>query len=103
MARPRICLVFPHVALGGGETAMMDVAEGLRHAFDLAVCALDNLPLTGERTLREELRSPSGSVAFSHRRWDLRSHFRAADVVLWYGVVNAVPDVRSRMDRRPAS
>jgi glycosyltransferase involved in cell wall biosynthesis len=103
MARPRICLVFPHVVLGGGETAMMDVVEGLRAEFDLDVCALDNTTPTAERTLREELTQRFGRVAFICRRWELRSHFCAADVVLWYGVVNAVPDVLSRMDRRPAS
>jgi glycosyltransferase involved in cell wall biosynthesis len=37
------------------------------------------------------------------RRWELRPRFRAADAVLWYGVVNAVPDVLSSMGRRPAS
>jgi glycosyltransferase involved in cell wall biosynthesis len=103
MPKPRICLVFPHVVLGGGETAMMDVAEGLRGELDFDVCALDNATVTVERTLREELVERFGSAAFIRRRWELRPRFRAADAVLWYGVVNAVPDVLSRMDRRPAS
>lgn len=82
---------------------MMDVAEGLRADFDLDVCALDNAAVTVERTLRDELLERFGSAAFIRRRWELRPRFRAADAVLWYGVVNAVPDVLSRMDRRPAS
>ncbi|HEV8579322.1 MAG TPA: glycosyltransferase family 4 protein [Thermoanaerobaculia bacterium] len=82
---------------------MMDVAEGLRAAFELDVCALDNIPSTVERTLCDELAARFGAVTFIRRRWELRPRFRAADAVLWYGVVNAVPDVLSRMDRRPAS
>ncbi|HKH44340.1 MAG TPA: glycosyltransferase family 4 protein [Thermoanaerobaculia bacterium] len=99
----RVCLVFPHVLLGGGETAMLAVAEGLRSAVDLHVCALDNTPVTVETTLREELAERFGAVSFIRRRWELRPWFRKADVVLWYGVVNAVPDVLASLDRRPAS
>ena len=43
MTKLRLCLVLPHVVLGGGETAMMEVAEGLSAEFDLEVCAFDNL------------------------------------------------------------
>ncbi len=103
MERSRICLVFPHVALGGGETAMMDVAEGLRGIFDLDVCALDNAAVRAGRTMREELAERFGEVTFVRRRWELRPPFRAAEAILWYGVVNAVPDVLSRLQRRPAS
>src|SRR6185295_18607335 len=103
MKKARICLVFPHVVLGGGETAMMDVAEGLRGAFDLDVCALDNAAAATERTIREELAERFGAAAFIRRRWELRPRFRGADAVLWYGVVNAVPAVLASMGRRPAS
>jgi glycosyltransferase involved in cell wall biosynthesis len=103
MPKDRICLVFPHVVLGGGETAMIAVAEGLREEFDLDVCALDNQAVTVERTTREELEARFGAVSFVRKRWELRPRFRAADAVLWYGVVNAVPDVLAAMGRRPAS
>jgi glycosyltransferase involved in cell wall biosynthesis len=99
----RVCLVFPHVLLGGGETAMMEVAEGLRAEMDLEICALDNAPVTVEATLREELEARFGAVNFVRRRWELRPCFRRADAVLWYGVVNAVPDVLASLSRRPAS
>ena len=83
---------------------MMDVAEGLRASgFDLDVCALDSGgPLVGA-TIRGELADRFGAVTFVGRRWELRPRFRAADAVLWYGVVNAVPDVLDSMGCRPAS
>lgn len=101
--RPRICLVFPHLLLGGGEVATLEVAEGLRAEFNLDVCALDNAPATAGVSLKEELEARFGAVACIRRRWELRPRFRAADAVLWYGVVNAVPDVLAALDRRPAS
>jgi glycosyltransferase involved in cell wall biosynthesis len=91
MPKPRLCLVFPHVVLGGGETAMMEVAEGLREAVDLDVCALDQVATGGVATIREELVERFGRAAFLRERWELRPRLRAADVVLWYGVSNAVP------------
>jgi glycosyltransferase involved in cell wall biosynthesis len=108
LPRPRLCLVFPHLAVGGGETVMMDVAEGLRagfdlDGFDLKVCALDDGVPGAGRTLPAELARRFGGVTLVRKRWELRAPFRAADAVLWYGVVNAVPDVLSAMDRRPAS
>lgn len=81
---------------------MMAVAEGLRAEVDLQVCALDNAPVTVEATLREELAARFGAVTFIRRRWELRPCFRSADAVLWYGVVNAVPDVLASLER-PAS
>lgn len=82
---------------------MMEVAEGLRSEVDLHVCALDNTPVTVETTLRGELEERFGAVTFVRRRWELRPCFRAADAVLWYGVVNAIPDVLASLERRPAS
>lgn len=97
----RVCLVFPHLGLGGGETVMLDVAEGLRREFDLDLCALDDG--SEERSLGTELSARFGAWAPVRKRWELRPRFRTADAVLWYGVVNAVPDVLAGMDRRPAS
>ena len=86
---------------------MLEVAEGLCAEVDLQVCALDNAPVTVEATLRDELENRFGTVTFVRRRWELRSCFRAADAVLWYGVVNAVPDVLASLASlekdRPAS
>lgn len=83
---------------------MMDVAEALRGEFDLGVCALDGG--SPERPLGEELDARFGAWTPIRKRWELRPRFRAADAVLWYGVVNAVPDVLAAlaaMDERPAS
>jgi glycosyltransferase involved in cell wall biosynthesis len=86
---------------------MMAVAEGLRSEVDLQICALDNAPVTVEETLREELKSRFAAVTFVRRRWELRLCFRTVDAVLWYGVVNAVPDVLASLASsekdRPAS
>lgn len=101
--RPRICLVLPHTRLGGGEVAMAEVAQGLASQVDLDVCALDSDPSPTATLLREELAERFGAVSFLGERWELRPRFRAADAVLWYGVVNAVPDVLASMGRRPAS
>lgn len=103
MAKLRLCLVFPHVVLGGGETAMMEVAEGLGDAFDLEVCAFDQRQLAGERTIRDELEARFPRVTLLRRRWQLRPILGAADVVLWYGVVSQVPRTLLALGERPAS
>lgn len=108
MPELRLCLVFPHVVLGGGETAMMEVAEGLRESGGIAldICALDNLDdlqMGGAATIREELVARFGSVTFVRQRWELRPRLREADVVLWYGVSNAVPTALSAGASRPGS
>src|ERR1700674_579456 len=120
MPAPRLCLVLPHVLLGGGESAMMEIADGLRRELALEVCALDNAATGGGATVRvgraacvrqgalelcalanaatggaptvrEELAARFGQVPFIRQRWQLRPRLAAADVVLWYGAINAVP------------
>jgi glycosyltransferase involved in cell wall biosynthesis len=91
MTEPRLCLVLPHVLLGGGETAMMEIAEGLARELVLDVGALDNAATGGAPTVREELVERFGPVTFVRERWQLRPLLAAADVVLWYGVVHSVP------------
>ncbi|HEX4959671.1 MAG TPA: hypothetical protein VF173_02445, partial [Thermoanaerobaculia bacterium] len=68
MPKVRLCLVFPHVVLGGGETAMMEIAEGLRQDVELDVCALDNLETGGAPTIREELAARFGGVTLIRKR-----------------------------------
>ncbi len=60
MPKVRLCLVFPHVVLGGGETAMMEVADGLRREVALDICALDNLETAGAPTIHDELAARFG-------------------------------------------
>lgn len=80
---------------------MAAVAQGLGGEADLDLCALAND--ASRAALAPEWEESLGGVRRIRRRWELRPRFRAADAVLWYGVVNAVPDVLSSMGRRPAS
>ncbi len=96
-------MVFPHLALGGGERVMMDVAEGLGRDFRLELCALDHADLDGAASARRELADRFPQAAFLSRRWQLLTALGGADVALWYGLVNAVPRTLARLTRRPAS
>lgn len=100
----RLCLLFPHLRLGGGETAMLDLAAGLRREFDLGVAAfdLDRSPEAGP-TIRGELCRRFGDVTFLAERWHLRALLARVDVLLWYGVVPQVARALLAAGRRPAS
>ena len=104
---PRVCLLFPHLALGGGETAMIAVAEGLSEQLPLSVAVLERRASAAVPALREVLakRLPE---AVSPASWvstpeELARRFAAADVVLWYGTNSFTPEVLAGMPRRPAS
>jgi len=98
-----VCVLFPHLILGGGETAMMAVAEGLRERFEVSVCALDRRRMTVETSAREELLDRFGAVAFVREPDELRAVLEAADAVLWFGMNPFTPSVLEGMPRRPAS
>ena len=92
----KLRIVFPHVPLGGGETAMMEVAAGLAEQFELSVAVLDSWPAGPGLTIREELVERFGGtggerVVFVRERWQLRPALADADAVLWYGITHAIP------------
>lgn len=99
----RLRLVLPHVLLGGGETAMMEVADALRGEFDLSVRALDYGPPPSGLTVREELAARFADVEFLRHRWQIAPALSGADVVLWYGLTAAIPRALAELARRPAS
>ena len=103
MGAPRLCLLFPHVALGGGETAMMAVASALERRFDLHIAALDYLPPSPGHTIAGELQQRFRRVTFVRRRWQLRPLLDGMDVVLWYGVTHTIPRTLLALADRPAS
>lgn len=103
MGRPRLCLLFPHVVLGGGETSMMEVAEGLAAEVDLSVAAFDNLETGNAPTIRRELRQRFDDVTLLQHRWQLRPLLEKVDVLLWYGVVPQVARALLALDHRPRS
>lgn len=103
MGRLRLCLLFPHVVLGGGETSMMEIGEGLVEEFDVSVAAFDNLETGNAPTIRRELKQRFVDVTLLRQRWQLRPLLEKADVLLWYGVVPRVPRTLLALDRRPIS
>lgn len=99
-------MLFPHLVLGGGETAMMEVAAGLREHFTLAVSALVRRPVTAGVSAREELLDRFGScgeIAFVREREELSAALAGADALLWYGMNPFTPETLAAMPRRPAS
>ena len=107
MTAASLCVLFPHLILGGGETAMMAVAEGLRERFRLSVCALDRRRMTVERSARGELLERFGrsgnEVSFVREPEELRAALAPVDAVLWYGMNPFTPSVLEAMPRRPIS
>ncbi|HKI00958.1 MAG TPA: glycosyltransferase family 4 protein [Thermoanaerobaculia bacterium] len=99
----RLRLVLPHVLLGGGETAMMEVAEALRGELDVSVRALDYGPPLPGLTVREELAARFADAGLLRHRWEIAPALRDADVVLWYGLTPAIPRALAELADRPAS
>jgi glycosyltransferase involved in cell wall biosynthesis len=96
-------VLFPHLILGGGETAMMALAEGLAGHFELAVCALDRRPMTVEPSARDELLRRFGQVTFVKTGAELRGRLERADALLWFGMNPFTPETLAAMPARPAS
>jgi glycosyltransferase involved in cell wall biosynthesis len=103
MKPARICVLFPHLILGGGETALMAVADGLRARFEVSVCALDRRKMTVERSARGDLLDRFGEVSFVREPEELRAALERVDAVLWYGMNPFTPSVLEAMPRRPVS
>lgn len=100
----RLLVLFPHVSLGGGETATMDLAAELGRRFDLRVAALETAPPGPGPTLHRHLADRFGEPVLLRRRWQLRPLLAAHDAVLWYGVVPQVPRALGKLRaRRPLS
>ncbi|HEX6199824.1 MAG TPA: glycosyltransferase family 4 protein [Thermoanaerobaculia bacterium] len=98
-----MCVLFPHLVLGGGETAMMEVAAGLEAFFEVTVAALDRRRLTVEPSAREELVARFGEVAFPRDGEELARCLAGADAVLWYGLNDLTPRTLAGVAPRPAS
>jgi glycosyltransferase involved in cell wall biosynthesis len=103
MAR-RLAVVFPHALLGGGEVAMMEVAEGLGRRFEVTAVVLDGGEPAGSGTIRAELRARFARVSFVSERGRLLGDLLTADAALWWGLHGAVPKAMIRLGSgRPAS
>ncbi len=121
-ARPRVCVVFPHRELGGGETAMIAVAEALRRRAAVSVCVLDQVPGGAPLPARRDPNDPNadarpqplfdlapelvarfGTATVAATGQDLVAALEDQDVALWYGLNPAVPRALASMTRRPRS
>lgn len=107
MPKLRLSLLFPHLALGGGETATMDLAEALAQRVEIRLGAVHVGEGRPADELSDELRSRLGHVEVLEHRWQLRPWLGEADALLWYGVNAAVPTALRQLEesagRRPAS
>jgi glycosyltransferase involved in cell wall biosynthesis len=107
--RQRVGVLFPHRQLGGGETAMIAVAEGLRRWFEVAVCALDRrAPPSGGTAgtgldLHPELRARFGEVTLAATAEQLQDALAGVDAVVWYGLNALTPQTLAAMPHRPRS
>lgn len=101
--RPVLGMLFPHLILGGGETAMMEVADGLQREFDLRVCVLNRRKITVERTIEEELRQRFQQVTIIPTPEELESFLQNVDVLLWYGTNRWTPTALEALLERPRS
>ncbi len=99
----RLAVLFPHLVLGGGETAMMEVAAGLRECFEVSVCALARRRITVEPTIRRELEERFGSVELARDGDELAAALAGAEAVLWYGLNPLTPGTLERLAPRPTS
>ncbi len=101
-APTRVCVLFPHLEMGGGETAMIAAAEALRRHFAVSVCALDRRggsPLD----LRPELLARFDEVTFVATGDQLQSVLTSAAALIWYGLNSLTPATLAAMPRRPRS
>jgi glycosyltransferase involved in cell wall biosynthesis len=106
--RQRVCVLFPHLQMGGGETAMIAAAEALRRHFSISVCALDRrhppAPATGGGVdLRRELQARFGDVTFAANQEQLQTALAKADAVIWYGLNSLTPLTLAGISQRPRS
>ena len=97
----RLTFLFPHLLLGGGETAMMPVAEGLQGEFDVTVAVRTQRKITLEMTIREELLERFPEVLFLEDEAQLVAQLRRTEMLLWYGTNSTTPTALEQLSREP--
>ena len=100
---PTVGLLFPHLILGGGETAMMELAAGLQDRFDFRVCALERRKITVEKTIHDELIERFRKVSIISGQDGLKEFLQDLDVLLWYGTNRWTPAALEALPERPVS
>jgi glycosyltransferase involved in cell wall biosynthesis len=97
----RLTFLFPHPLLGGGETAMMPVAEGLRETFDLTVAVRTQRQVTLEMTIEGALEERFHEVLYLEDEAALQTALRRTDILLWYGTNTTTPLALESLSREP--
>jgi glycosyltransferase involved in cell wall biosynthesis len=97
----RLTFLFPHLLLGGGETAMMPVVEGLLKAFEGTVAVRTQRKITLEMTIRDELLARFPEVAFIDDETALAAQLRRTDLLLWYGTNSTTPTALEKLSQEP--
>lgn len=100
---PRLTVLFPHLELGGGETATLEIAAGLREHYNVTLAALAYVGAGERGGPFEELAGELGGLERVEHRWQLGPLFGRCDALLWYGVNPSIPRVLATLGRRPAS
>jgi glycosyltransferase involved in cell wall biosynthesis len=103
MSGAKVCILFPHLVLGGGETAMMEVADGLQRYFDVSVCALERRKAAVAPTIAQELGARFETYSLVGSRDELTEVLRKIDLLLWYGTNDWTPNALNALPRRPGS
>ena len=95
----RLTFVFPHIMLGGGETASLELCRGLKEYFDFNVVALKGWE--PENNILEDLKEFNTEVVENSS--GIAKHIKDSDIVLWYGMNDVMVDALRNLQERPVS
>ena len=97
----RLTFLFPHLILGGGETAMMPVAAGLSRFFEVTVAVRVKDRDAGGLSLEDELLERFPDTVFLDDEAAMVEHLRTTDLLLWYGSNATTPNALERLRHEP--
>lgn len=90
---------FPHVMLGGGETASLELCKGLDKYFNLKVVADDSYK--PETNIVHDLNR--FNLTTTNISSEIKDALEGVDVIVWYGTNTIIIDALRNMKKRPIS